>query len=41
MAKRPKLPRPVRVKEVVQGILSPGDTDDLELRPTSAGSGRQ
>jgi hypothetical protein len=32
MAKRPKLPRPVPVKEVVQGILSPGDRDDLELR---------
>ena len=32
MAKRPKLPRPVPVKEVVQGILSPGDLDDLELR---------
>jgi hypothetical protein len=32
MAKRPKLPRPVPVKEVVQGILSPGDIDGLELR---------
>lgn len=32
MAKRPTLPRPVPVKEVVQGILSPGDKDDLELR---------
>ena len=32
MAKRPKLPRPVPVKEVVQGILSLGDRDDLELR---------
>jgi len=32
MAKRPKLPRPVPVKEVVQGILSPGDRDGLELR---------
>jgi hypothetical protein len=32
MAKRPKLPRPVAVKEVVQGILSPGDRDILELR---------
>jgi hypothetical protein len=26
------MPRPVPVKEVVQGILSPGDKDDLELR---------
>ena len=32
MAKRPKLPRPVPVKEVVQEILSPGDRNDLELR---------
>ncbi len=32
MAKRPTLPRPVPLKEVVQGILSPGDRDDLELR---------
>ncbi len=32
MAKRPTLPRPVQVKEVVQGILSPGERDDLELR---------
>jgi hypothetical protein len=32
MAKRPSLPRPVPVKDVVQGILSPGDRDGLELR---------
>ena len=32
MAKRPRLPRPVPVKEVVTGILAPGDRDDLELR---------
>ena len=32
MAKRPTLPRPVPVKEVVQGILSPGERDALELR---------
>jgi hypothetical protein len=32
MAKRPILPRPVPVKEVVQGILSPGDRDALDLR---------
>jgi hypothetical protein len=32
MAKRPRLPRPVPVKEVVRGILSPGDRDALELR---------
>jgi hypothetical protein len=32
MAKRPTLPRPVRVKDVVQGILSPGDLDALDLR---------
>jgi len=32
MAKRPTLPRPVPVKEVVRGILSPGDLDALELR---------
>ncbi len=32
MAKRPRLPRPVPVKEVVRGILSPGDRDGLELR---------
>lgn len=32
MAKRPTLPRPVPVKDVVQGIFSPGDRDALELR---------
>jgi len=32
MAKRPHLPRPVPVKEVVRGILSPGERDALELR---------
>jgi hypothetical protein len=32
MAKRPQLPRPVPVKEVVRGILSPGNLDSLELR---------
>ena len=32
MAKRPRLPRPVPVQEVVRGILSPGDRDGLELR---------
>jgi predicted nucleic acid-binding Zn ribbon protein len=32
MAKRPRLPRPVPVQEVVRGILSPGDRDSLELR---------
>jgi hypothetical protein len=32
MAKRPTLPRPVPVKDVVQGILSPGDRDALEMR---------
>ncbi len=32
MAKRPRLPRPVPVKEVIQGLLSPGERDDLELR---------
>jgi hypothetical protein len=32
MAKRPPLPRPVPVKEVVQNLLSPGDRDGLELR---------
>jgi hypothetical protein len=32
MAKRPPLPRPVPVKDVVQGMLSPGDRDALELR---------
>jgi hypothetical protein len=34
MAKRPTLPRPVPVKEVVQRILTPGDLDALELRQT-------
>lgn len=32
MARRPTLPRPVPVKEVVQEILSPGERDSLELR---------
>ena len=32
MAKRPHLPRPVPVQEVVRGILSPGDRDSLDLR---------
>jgi hypothetical protein len=32
MAKRPRLPRPMPVKEVVRSILSPGDRDGLELR---------
>lgn len=32
MAKRPTLPRPVPVKDVLQGILSPGERDSLELR---------
>jgi hypothetical protein len=32
MAKRPSLARPVPIKEVVRGILSPGDRDGLELR---------
>jgi hypothetical protein len=32
MAKRAALPRPVPVKMVIQGILSPGDRDALELR---------
>jgi hypothetical protein len=32
MAKRPRQPRPVPVREVVRGILSPGDLDTLELR---------
>lgn len=32
MAKRPSLPRPLPVKEVVQKILSPGDRDSLTLR---------
>jgi hypothetical protein len=32
MAKRPHLPRPVPVQEVVRSILSPGDRDGLELR---------
>jgi hypothetical protein len=32
MAKRPTLPRPVPVRDVVQRILSPGDRDALALR---------
>jgi hypothetical protein len=32
MAKRPTLPRPVPVEEVVRGILSPGNLHSLELR---------
>ena len=32
MAKRPRLPRPVPVKEVLRGVLSPGDRESLELR---------
>ena len=32
MAKRPHLPRPVPVKEVVRSILTPGNRDSLELR---------
>jgi hypothetical protein len=32
MAKRPHQPRPVPVKEVIKGILAPGDRDSLELR---------
>jgi hypothetical protein len=32
MAKRPHLPRPVPVKEVVRSILTPGNRDGLELR---------
>jgi hypothetical protein len=32
MAKRPPMPRPVPVTELVQKILSPGDRDALELR---------
>jgi hypothetical protein len=32
MAKRPRQPRPVPVREVVGDILSPGDRDGLELR---------
>jgi hypothetical protein len=32
MAKRPQLPRPVAVKEVLQGLLKPGDREALELR---------
>jgi hypothetical protein len=32
MAKRPRLPRPVPVQEVLRSILSPGDRDGLELR---------
>jgi len=32
MAKRPSLPRPVPVKDVLRRVLSPGDRDALELR---------
>ena len=32
MAKRPHLPRPVPVKEVVRSILTPGNRDSLEMR---------
>jgi predicted nucleic acid-binding Zn ribbon protein len=32
MAKRPLLPRPVAVKDVLQGLLNPGDRDGLEAR---------
>ncbi len=32
MAKRPSMPRPVALKEVVQGLLRPGDWDALEQR---------
>jgi hypothetical protein len=32
MAKRPHLSRPVPVKEVVRGVLSPGDRESLALR---------
>ena len=32
MAKRPHLPRPVPVQEVVRSILTPGNRDSLEMR---------
>lgn len=32
MAKRPSLPRPVPVKEVVRGLLNPGDREALAQR---------
>ena len=32
MAKRPSMPRPVALKEVIQGLLRPGDWDSLEQR---------
>jgi len=32
MTRRPALPRPVPVQEVVRSILTPGDRDSLELR---------
>ena len=32
MAKRPSIPRPVAVKEVLQDLLNPGDREALELR---------
>jgi hypothetical protein len=34
MAKRPRIPRPVPVKEIIQAVLSPGERDALELRQT-------
>jgi hypothetical protein len=34
MAKRPRSPRPVPVKEIMQAVLSPGERDALELRQT-------
>ncbi len=32
MSKRPRLPRPVTLKDVLQGLIKPGDWRDLELR---------
>ena len=32
MAKRPQSPRPVAVKDVLQGLLNPGDREGLEAR---------
>jgi predicted nucleic acid-binding Zn ribbon protein len=34
MAKRPRIPRPLPVKQIIQEILSPGERDALELRQT-------
>lgn len=34
MAKRPRSPRPVPVKEIIQDLLSPGERDVLALRQT-------